>query len=52
MHADEAPNQTADSTFDGDREVPMPRTDPTDSGDPMAIEDENMPEEAGYGYGV
>jgi hypothetical protein len=52
MHANEAPTHTVDRTFEVDRPVPPPRTDGADDGEPMGLDEEEAPEEAGYGYGV
>lgn len=52
MHANEAPTHTADSTCEGDRQLPPPSADPPDVDEAMELDDEDVSEEAGYGYGV
>ncbi len=61
MYANEAPTHTADSTNEGDCQVSLPcqkrqkpqeRQDRTDVDEGTELDDEDVPEEAGYGYGV
>lgn len=57
MHANEPPTHTADSSCEGERPLPPPRADRADVDEAMSVEardagDEDVPEEAGYGYGV
>lgn len=56
MHANEPPTQTADSSCEGDRQLPLVGADRAAVDEAMRGEalgvDEDVPEEAGYGYGV
>ncbi|MGE3176588.1 MAG: hypothetical protein AB7O32_03890 [Vicinamibacterales bacterium] len=52
MYANEAPIPTADRSIHVERRAPLPGVEPPDPDDVMAREEEDAPEEAGYGYGV
>ena len=59
MYANEAPLPIADRSIHVERQAPLPRIDPSDPGETTMPEDEmtwqdeeQAPEEAGYGHGV
>lgn len=52
MYANEAPLPTADRSIHVERQAPPPRIDPMDPDEMTLQEEEQAPEEAGYGHGV